>query len=107
MSEINESPEAETAVVATGRGRRASAEATPAPVARTKRVIVQRPYGNTDSHIHLGFNAFEGIFPFDEPIELPADMVDYFRTQKRAEFFANESGSPSVSRSNLLNIMDA
>ena len=82
-------------------------EATLAPVARTKRVIIQRPYGNTDTHIHLGFNSFEGHFPFDEPIELPADMVDYFRTQKRAEFHADERGNPVSSRSNLLAIMDA
>ena len=82
-------------------------EATVAPIARTKRVIIQRPYGNTDTHIHLGFNAFEGHFPFDEPVELPADMVDYFRTQKRAEFRADESGRPVSSRTNLLAIMDA
>lgn len=82
-------------------------EATPAPIARTKRVIIQRPYGNTDTHIHLGFNAFEGHFPFDEPVELPADMVDYFRTQKRAEFHADETGRPVSSRTNLLAIMDA
>lgn len=77
------------------------------PVSRTRRVIIQRPYGNTDTHIHLGFNSFESHVPFDEPVDLPADMVDYLRVQKRADFHASESGSPIASRSNLLSIMDA
>jgi hypothetical protein len=29
-------------------------EAEATPVSRTRRVIIQRPYGNTDTHIHLG-----------------------------------------------------
>ena len=74
---------------------------------RTKRVIIQRPFGNTDSHIFLGYNSFEGHFEFDKPYELPADMVDYYRNQKRAEFHAGPDGSPVVSHSAAYNIVDA
>jgi hypothetical protein len=82
-------------------------EAEATPVSRTRRVIIQRPYGNTDTHIHLGFNSYEAYVPFDEPVDLPADMVDYLRQQKRAEFHANEAGAPVASRSSLLAIVDA
>lgn len=77
------------------------------PVSRTRRVIIQRPAGNTDSHIFLGFNGFEGYFEFDKPAELPADMVDYLRAQRKAEFHPNEQGAPVVSYVNVLNIVDA
>ena len=77
------------------------------PVARTKRVIIQRPAGNSDTHIFLGFNSFEGHFEFDKPVELPAAMVDYLRSQRKAEFRPDEGGSPVVSYVNVLNIVDA
>lgn len=75
--------------------------------ARMKRVIIQRPSGNTDSHIFLGFNSFEGYFEFDKPVELPADMVDYLRSQRKAEFNPDESGRPVVSYVNVINLIDA
>lgn len=77
------------------------------PVSRTKRVIIQRPAGNTDSHIFLGFNSFEGHFEFDKPVELPAEMVDYLRSQRKVEFHPDESGRPVPSYVNVINIMDA
>lgn len=76
-------------------------------VSRTKRVIIQRPTGNTDSHIFLGFNSFEGHFPFDEPVDLPSDMVDYLRSQRKVEFHATESGGVGANRVNVLNLVDA
>jgi len=82
-------------------------EAVAAPVARTKRVIIQRPAGNTDSHIFLGFNSFEGHFEFDKPVELPAAMVDYLRSQRKVEFHPDESGRPVASSVNVINIVDA
>jgi len=82
-------------------------ESAAAPVARTKRVIIQRPAGNTDSHVFLGFNSFEGYFEFDKPVELPAEMVDYLRSQRRAEFHPDEKGSPVISYVNVLNLVDA
>jgi hypothetical protein len=75
-------------------------------ISRTKRVIIQRPAGNTDSHIYLGFNSFEGHFEFDKPVELPAAMVDYLRSQRKAEFHPDESGRPMISHVNVINIMD-
>lgn len=77
------------------------------PVVRTKRVIIQRPAGNTDSHIFLGFNSFEGHFEFDKPVELPAAMVDYLRSQRKVEFHPDESGRPVASSVNVINIVDA
>lgn len=77
------------------------------PVASTKRVIIQRPSGNTDSHIFLGFNSFEGHFEFDKPVDLPAAMVDYYRAQRTPEFRPNGDGSPVVSYVNSYNIVDA
>lgn len=77
------------------------------PLARTKRVIIQRPAGNTDSHIFLGFNSFEGHFEFDKPVELPAAMVDYLRSQRKVEFHPDESGRPVASSVNVINIVDA
>ncbi len=82
-------------------------EAVATPAARTKRVIIQRPAGNTDSHIFLGFNSFEGHFEFDKPVELPAEMVDYLRKQRKAEFHPDENGRPVPSFVNVLNIVDA
>lgn len=82
-------------------------ESQATPAGRTKRVVIQRPAGNTDSHIFLGFNSFEGHFEFDKPVELPADMVDYLRSQRKAEFHPNEDGTPVVSYVNVLNIVDA
>lgn len=84
-------------------------EAAPEAVeaGRFKRVIVNRPFGNTDSHIFLGFNGFEGHIEFDKPVDLPADMVDYYRSQKRPEFHPDENGRPVVSYSAAYNIMDA
>jgi hypothetical protein len=76
-------------------------------VTRFKRVVIQRPSGNTDSHIYLGFNSFEGHFEFDKPVDIPADMVDYYRAQKKAEFHPDESGRPVVSYINAYNIIDA
>lgn len=76
-------------------------------VSRFKRVIIQRPAGNTDSHIFLGFNSFENHFPFDEAVELPAEMVDYLRSQRKAEFHPDENGRPVVSYVNVVNIVDA
>ena len=84
-----------------------AAEAVATPVSRTKRVIIQRPAGNTDSHIFLGFNSFEGHFEFDKPVELPAAMVDYLRSQRKVEFHPDESGRPVASSVNVINIVDA
>lgn len=76
-------------------------------VGRFKKVIIQRPYGNSDSHIFLGFNSFEGYFEFDKVVELPADMVDYYRSQRKADFHPDESGRPVVSYIAAYNIVDA
>lgn len=85
----------------------AQPEEQQAGVTRFKTVIIQRPSGNNDSHIYMGFNSFEGHFPFDKPVELPADMVDYYRAQKQAEFRPGEDGRPMVSFVNTFSIVDA
>lgn len=76
-------------------------------VSRIKRVIIQRPAGNTDSHQFLAFNDFEGHFPYDEPVELPSNLVDYIRSQRKPEFHPTEKGDVGVNRVNVLNLVDA
>ncbi len=46
-----------------------------AEVVRTKRVIIQRPADNRDIGIYLGFNSVGSVYPFDVPVELPADNM--------------------------------
>lgn len=77
-----------------------------APV-RTKKVIIQRPSGNQDLGQYLGFNDVSGVFPFDTPIELPADMVDFFRSQKTVEHHPGPDGQPVYSYTNQFHIIDA
>lgn len=98
---------AKTDVVVADTAAADAAAAQEPQVVAFKRVIIQRPSGNTDSHIFLGFNSFEGHFKFDEVVELPAAMVDYFRAQKRPEFFPDEEGRPKVSYVASYNIVDA
>ena len=78
-----------------------------AEVVRTKRVIIQRPADNRDIGIYLGFNSVGSVYPFDVPVELPADMVDYFRAQKVANAYPGEDGKPVISYVTMLHISDA
>ena len=82
-------------------------ETTEPQVVRTKRVIIQRPAGNQDIGQFLGFNSVSGVFPFDKPVEMPADMVDYFRAQKVVETNPGPDGSPVFSYVNQFHIIDA
>ena len=47
------------------------------------------------------------MFPFDKPVEMPADMVDYFRAQKVVETNPGPDGSPVFSYVNQFHIIDA
>ena len=82
-------------------------EPAAAEVARTKRVIIQRPADNRDIGIYLGFNSTGAVYPFDSPVEMPADMVDYFRAQRIANAYPGEDGKPVISYVAMLNIIDA
>ena len=75
--------------------------------ARTKRVIFQRPAGNRDLGTMLGLNDFCQYIPFDQPVELPAEVVDYFRAEKVVNYFAGQDGQPVASYSAKFNILDA
>ena len=74
---------------------------------RTKTVIIQRPAGNQDIGQFLGFNSVSGVFPFDTPVTMPADMVDYFRAQKVATPFPGENSEPVITYTNQFHIIDA
>lgn len=76
-------------------------------VSRFKRVIIQRPAGNQDVGQYLGFNDVSGVYPYDTPIELPADMVDFFRQQKVAQSYPDENGMPITTYVNQFHIIDA
>lgn len=82
----------------------APAEQAPA---RTKRVIFQRPAGNQDLGTMLGLNDFCQYIPFDKEVELPAEVVDYFRAEKVVNYFAGQDGQPVASYSAKFNILDA
>lgn len=75
--------------------------------ARTKRVIFQRPAGNRDLGTMLGLNDFCQYIPFDQPVELPAEVVDYFRAEKVVNHYAGPDGQPVASYSAKFNILDA
>ena len=76
-------------------------------VVRTKRVIIQRPAGNKDIGLLLGFNDTSAMYPFDTPVTMPADMVDYFRDQKVATPFPGENSEPVITYTNQFHIIDA
>lgn len=76
-------------------------------VVRTKRVIIQRPAGNQEPGTMIGFNEFCQYIPFDAPVELPAEVVDYLRTQKAVNYYADNEGRPTPSYSAKFNLLDA
>lgn len=82
-------------------------ETTEQQVVRTKRVIIQRPAGNKDIGLLLGFNDTSAMYPFDTPVTMPADMVDYFRAQKVATPFPGENSEPVITYTNQFHIIDA
>jgi len=82
-------------------------ETTEPQVVRTKRVIIQRPAGNKDIGLLLGFNDTSAMYPFDTPVTMPADMVDYFRDQKVATPFPGENSEPVITYTNQFHIIDA
>jgi len=82
-------------------------ETTEPQVVRTKCVIIQRPAGNKDIGLLLGFNDTSAMYPFDTPVTMPADMVDYFRAQKVATPFPGENSEPVITYTNQFHIIDA
>ena len=86
---------------------KADAAAEDPVISRTKRVIFQRPAGNKDLGIMLGFNEFCQYIPFDQPLDLPADVVDYFRAEKIVSHYPGETGTPVETYSAKFNILDA
>ena len=80
-----------------------------APAAKPgfKRVIVRRPYGETDSHKWFGFNDFGAQIQFDAVVELPEAFVEYLRGAQRVEYRADEKGEPTPSYSAAYNVVDA
>lgn len=94
---------------------RTTPEATPeqtpieaaAAAPQFKKVIIQRPYGVTDSHIFIGFNLFEGQFAYEQPVNLPVEVINHLRSLRRVEYRPDESGNPTPSYSNMLSVVDA
>lgn len=74
---------------------------------RIKRVVIRRPAGNKDIGVPLGFNDTFNVYPFDVPVEMPAEMVDYFRAQEVAQVFPDAEGQPVISYTAQFNIVDA
>lgn len=76
-------------------------------VLRTKRVIIQRPAGNQDLGVMIGINEFCQYLPFDQPIELPAEVVDHMRAERVVNYYADKEGQPTASYSAKFNLLDA
>lgn len=72
-----------------------------------KRVVIQRPYGVTDSHLFIGFNDFEKQVAYDAPVTLPETVVNHLRSIRRVEYRAGEDGNPAASYSNAYAVIDA
>lgn len=76
-------------------------------VLRTKRVIIQRPAGNQDLGVMIGINEFCQYLPFDQPIDLPAEVVDHMRAERVVNHYADNEGRPTASYSAKFNLLDA
>lgn len=103
MNEQTPTPDADKPAA---RAPRAAKE-SPTPERKMRRVVIHRPEGVTDTHKHLGFNSFEAHVPYGEPVELPADMVEYLKKQRKPVFSPNEKGEVTVQWVGTLAIADA
>lgn len=82
----------------------------PAPVVEptTKRVIIQRPFGEKDSHKFFGFNEFGRQVQFDVPVYLPVGLINHLRYAcKRVEYRADEKGNPVPTYTAAYSVIDA
>ena len=83
------------------------AKAAKAEAPATQRVILQRPYGVTDSHTWIGFNDYGAQVQYDVPVTLPTAVVEHLRTCERVEYRADEKGNPVAAYSRTYSIVDA
>lgn len=83
----------------------AAVEAPAAPA--TRRVILQRPVGVTDTHQWIGYNDFGMQVQYDVPVELPEAVVAHLRGCKAVEYRADEKGRPVPSYGVAFNVVDA
>lgn len=84
----------------------AAVQAAP-EVPALKRVIIQRSAGETDSHAFIGYNDFVRQVKYDEPVEMPVDVIAHLRSCKRVEYRADDKGRPVPSYSAMYNVIDA
>lgn len=73
---------------------------------RTRFVMMTRPQDNKDPGMELGFNNEKCYFEFGKPVEAPAALVDFFRTQMVNQVSPDEKGLPVVTQHAFCNIVD-
>jgi hypothetical protein len=82
---------------------RTSTETTPettveyGPLGPSKWVVINRPQGNTDSHLFIGFNDFERQVKFDTPVKLPQGVINHINSIRHVEFAPDANGNPAGS----------
>ncbi len=82
---------------------RTSTETTPettveyGPLGPSKWVVINRPQGNTDSHLFVGFNDFERQIQFDKPVRIPQVVIDHLNSIRHVDYTADASGNPKGS----------
>jgi hypothetical protein len=69
-------------------------------------VVIQRPYGETQSHVFVGHNSFERQIQYDTPVRLPAVVVDHLRSLRIVEYRADATGSPVPTYANQFSVVD-
>ena len=73
----------------------------------TRRVILQRPAGVTDTHAWIGYNDFGAQVQYDTPVELPEAVIAHLRSCKSVEYRADEKGRPVPSYGAAFNVVEA
>lgn len=76
------------------------------PMREMVRCIVQRPPGEKNPYMFIGFNRFEKQVKYDTPVHLPRAVINHLRRQKRVEHNPDESGAPVGSYSNSVTIVE-
>ena len=70
-------------------------------------VVIQRPYGVTDSHFFVGFNNFEAQVAYDTPVTLPEAVVNHLKGVERVQYRADESGKPVAHYTKAFSVVNA
>ena len=80
---------------------------TGADAAGKRTVVIQKPYGVTDSHLFIGFNGFEAQVAYDTPVALPEAVIDHLKSIERVQYRADDGGKPVAHYTKTYSVVDA